>query len=65
MADARLVLRINTILFAELRHAADELGSRLSASKLAEDIVESWVAQRRLPRCKEPFEQPGDLRLLR
>ena len=51
MADARLELRINKVLFTELCEAAGELGSRFKVSKLAEEIIESWVAERRLPRC--------------
>jgi hypothetical protein len=55
MADARLELRINRVLFTELRQVASELGS-LSISQLAEDIVESWAAERRLPQCRDPHD---------
>jgi hypothetical protein len=54
MADARLKLSINRVLFGELRQVASELGSSFTVNRLAEEIVESWAAERRLPQSQDP-----------
>lgn len=46
--DARLELRIKSPLLTELREAAGELGGTYTVSRLATDLVENFLAERRL-----------------
>jgi hypothetical protein len=55
MAVAKLELRLNSDLLAEFRDIAATLGSRYDAGSLAEDILESWIAERRLKACDRDF----------